>query len=52
MNEQKLIYEVQNLSFSYGEHQVLQEMSFSLQKGKITTLIGANGCGKSKNRKL
>ena len=22
-------------------------MSFSLQKGKITTLIGANGCGKS-----
>ena len=39
MNEQKLIYEVQNLSFSYGEHQVLQEMSFSLQKGKITTLI-------------
>ena len=44
MNEQKLIYEVQNLSFSYGEHQVLQEMSFSLQKGKITTLIGANGC--------
>ena len=47
MNEQKLIYEVQNLSFSYGEHQVLQEMSFSLQKGKITTLIGANGCGKS-----
>ena len=46
MNEQKLIYEVQNLSFSYGEHQVLQEMSFSLQKGKITTLIGANGCGK------
>lgn len=47
MNEQKLIYEVQNLSFSYGEYQVLQEMSFSLQKGKITTLIGANGCGKS-----
>ena len=47
MNEQKLIYGVQNLSFSYGEHQVLQEMSFSLQKGKITTLIGANGCGKS-----
>ena len=47
MNEQKLIYEVHNLSFSYGEHQVLQEMSFSLQKGKITTLIGANGCGKS-----
>ena len=46
MNEQKLIYEVQNLSFSYGEHQVLQEMSFSLQ-GEIPTLIGANGCGKS-----
>lgn len=47
MSDQKTVYEVQNLSFSYGEHKVLQEMSFSLQKGKITTLIGANGCGKS-----
>lgn len=47
MSNQKTVYEVQNLSFSYGEHRVIQEMSFSLQKGKITTLIGANGCGKS-----
>lgn len=47
MSDQKTVYEVQNLSFSYGQHKVLQEMSFSLQKGKITTLIGANGCGKS-----
>ena len=34
MNEQKLIYEVQNLSFSYGEHQVLQEMSFHCRRGR------------------
>ena len=47
MSEQKYVYEVRDLSFAYGEHKVLQEVSFSLQKGKITTLIGANGCGKS-----
>ncbi|OUN96062.1 iron ABC transporter ATP-binding protein [Pseudoflavonifractor sp. An44] len=41
------IFTVKNLSFAYGKHQVLQGLDISLREGKITTLIGANGCGKS-----
>lgn len=41
------IFTVKNLSFAYGKHQVLQGLDVSLREGKITTLIGANGCGKS-----
>lgn len=42
-----ITYSVRNLSFSYGKHEVIKNLSFDLHKGKITTLIGANGCGKS-----
>lgn len=41
------IFTVKNLSFAYGKHQVLQGLDVSFREGKITTLIGANGCGKS-----
>ena len=39
--------EVKELEFSYGKERVLNHISFKIPKGKITTLIGANGCGKS-----
>lgn len=39
--------EVKKLDFSYGKEKVLNQISFHIPKGKITTLIGANGCGKS-----
>lgn len=39
--------EVNNIEFSYGKQKVLDGISFKIQKGKITTIIGANGCGKS-----
>ncbi len=39
--------EVKELDFSYGKEKVLDHISFQIPKGKITTLIGANGCGKS-----
>ncbi len=42
-----IIYSVKELSFAYGKHEVLKGLSFNLHEGKITTLIGANGCGKS-----
>lgn len=38
---------IRNLSFSYGEKEVLHELSLNIPKGKIVTLMGANGCGKS-----
>jgi len=38
---------VENLSFSYGGQPVLDDISFEIKTGKITTVLGANGCGKS-----
>ncbi|MGB0998974.1 MAG: ABC transporter ATP-binding protein [Flavobacteriales bacterium] len=37
----------QNLSFSYGDKQVLSDLSFELKTGEILGLVGASGCGKS-----
>ena len=39
--------EVRNLSFSYGKQKVLKDVSLKIEEGKITTILGANGCGKS-----
>ena len=41
------IFAVKDLSFAYGKQQVLNSLSLTLHEGTITTLIGANGCGKS-----
>lgn len=39
--------EVVNYSFKYGENLVLEDISFSLGKGKILGIIGPSGCGKT-----
>lgn len=41
------VYEISDLTFSYGRHEVLKKLNLNIHEGKITTLIGANGCGKS-----
>lgn len=41
------IFEIKDLSFSYGNNKVIDGLNLKIKKGKITTLIGANGCGKS-----
>ncbi|MEO6325491.1 MAG: ABC transporter ATP-binding protein [Thermoanaerobaculia bacterium] len=38
---------VSNIDVSYGDVQVLWDLSFSVGKGEIVALIGANGAGKS-----
>ncbi|MBQ7886573.1 MAG: ABC transporter ATP-binding protein [Clostridia bacterium] len=38
---------VRNLSFSYGDHQVLDDVSFDLEKGEFLSVLGPNGVGKS-----
>lgn len=43
---------VQNLSFSYLENKTLNDISFSLEKGKVLSIIGESGCGKSTLLKL
>lgn len=45
--ENKPAMEVRNLSFAYGKNKILKEVSFSIREGGITTIMGANGCGKT-----
>lgn len=41
------IFNINNLCFSYGKHEVIKGLDVTISEGKITTLIGSNGCGKS-----
>lgn len=36
-----------HLSFAYGEHAVLDDVSLSLEAGRVVCLLGPNGAGKS-----
>ena len=46
-DKKKPAMEVRGLYFSYGKNKVLRDASFTIQEGEITTIMGANGCGKS-----
>lgn len=39
--------EINHVSFAYGKNLVIRDMNFQIPEHKITTLMGANGCGKS-----
>ncbi len=43
----KEVIEVKNLSFSFGDHEVLKNVSAKLYEGKFTAILGRNGSGKS-----
>ena len=36
-----------NLNISYGNLNIVKDLNLDIPKGKITTIIGSNGCGKS-----
>ena len=38
---------IEHLSFSYGSTQILDDVNFSAEQGKLVALIGPNGAGKS-----
>ncbi len=41
------VFDIKGLTFSYGTNEVIKGLDLSITQGKVTTLIGANGCGKS-----
>lgn len=36
-----------NISIAFGKKEILNNVTMDFEKGKITTIIGSNGCGKS-----
>ena len=41
------ILEIKNLKKSYGENQVLKDISLTVHKGEVISIIGSSGSGKS-----
>ena len=41
------ILEIKNLNLFFGEYQALYDINLKLQKGKMHSLVGESGCGKS-----
>ena len=39
--------ELKNISKSFGEKEVVKDLSLSLPKGELLCLLGASGCGKT-----
>jgi len=39
--------EVDSIILEFGSHRVLQDVYFTNETGKITGILGRNGCGKS-----
>jgi phosphate transport system ATP-binding protein len=45
--DKQVSIKTKNLSISYGEKQVIQQMSFEVSSHQVTAVIGPSGCGKS-----
>jgi subfamily B ATP-binding cassette protein MsbA len=39
--------ELRNVSFAYGDHQILDSINLTIPKGKTVALVGSSGAGKS-----
>ncbi len=47
LNTNEILLEVNNLGFSFYDHQVLSDVNLGIKQGEIVSLLGANGTGKS-----
>ena len=47
MTQKEIILDIQHLQKSFGEHSVLKDVSFSLYKGSVISILGSSGSGKS-----
>ena len=41
------ILEIENMNKSFGNTQVLKDINFALEKGKVLSIIGSSGSGKT-----
>ncbi|KMP12153.1 phosphate ABC transporter ATP-binding protein [Candidatus Nitromaritima sp. SCGC AAA799-A02] len=46
-HEQKIMIDIEDVNFFYGETQALKNINMRLPEKKITSFIGPSGCGKS-----
>lgn len=42
-----MAFELDNIYFSYGSHNVIDNLSFSIRSGCFHAILGPNGCGKT-----
>jgi phospholipid/cholesterol/gamma-HCH transport system ATP-binding protein len=47
MSDPSALVECRNLSFGYGQRPILDDLSFTVPRGKVTALMGASGGGKT-----
>lgn len=47
MSDSKSLFTIRGLEFAYGKNRVIKGLDLDIAEGKISTLIGANGCGKT-----
>lgn len=46
-SDPSVLVECRNLSFGYGPRRILEDVSFTVPRGKVTALMGASGGGKT-----
>lgn len=42
-----MVLSIKDLNISYGEKQIIKDVSFDVEKGQFLSILGRNGCGKS-----
>lgn len=47
MNDNNVVMQIEGLCKTYGSHEVLKNISLTINKGDVIAVIGPSGCGKS-----